>query len=125
MSSDKLAQFEKQKFINLETFRKSGLGVKTPVWFIEQNGVLFVRTIDNSGKVKRIRNNSRVRVAPCDMRGGVLGKWVEAQARLVDEATAEKVNKLLKRKYGLQKKFFDRMGGLRKEKSATLEIIIL
>jgi uncharacterized protein len=49
-------QFTGHKFINLETFRKSGVGVRTPVWFAERDGQFFVYTLLNFGKVKRIRN---------------------------------------------------------------------
>ncbi len=65
-----------EKYINLETYRKNGQGVRTPVWFVEEdNGdggnVLYVRTSDDTGKYKRVRNNPSVQIAPCDMRGSV------------------------------------------------------
>ena len=61
---DELAQFANQQFINVETFRKNGQGVQTPVWFVEDKGTLYVRTVENSFKVKRIRNTpSRARDA--------------------------------------------------------------
>ena len=123
MSNAKLDLFEKQAYLNLETFRKIGVGVPTPVWFAESQGVLYVRTIDGSGKVKRIRNNGRVRVAPCNARGGVLGEWLEAQAHLVsDQATVEEVDRLLDRKYGFQWTIFNLLGRLRKNKGATIAI---
>ena len=119
---NKLTQFTGGQFLNLETFRKSGVGVPTPVWFAEQDGILYVRTIDNSGKVKRIRNNGRVRVAPCDARGSLKGEWVEAQAKMVEGETATKANALLDKKYGFQKKMFDSMAKLRKNKHAMIQI---
>ena len=71
------AAFEGQKYLSLETFRKNGEGVRTPIWFAaEKDGgaaVLYIYTIADTGKVKRIRNNPRVRIAPCDMRGNVTG----------------------------------------------------
>src|SRR5260370_23304631 len=78
------ASFAGHKYLNLETFKKSGQGVKTPVWFAAEPSVeldsndakLYVYTIGVSGKVKRIRNNPRVNVAPCDMRGELKGGWV-------------------------------------------------
>ena len=119
-----LSQYEGQKYLNLETFRKSGAGVKTPVWFVEQDGVLYVRTIADSGKVKRIRNNERVRVVPCKSRGEALGEWDEARAELVDANKAEEVNNLLKRKYGLTKSMFDLMGRSSKAAPATIAIYV-
>lgn len=122
MNGNLLARFQGHNYINLETYRKNGVGVKTPVWFVEDDGMLFVRTIDNSGKVKRIRNNQLVRLAPCDARGGLLDEWVEGQAKLVDDITANNVNQLMNRKYGRQKRVFDAFGTLNKSKHATIEI---
>jgi hypothetical protein len=122
MSTANTAQFKGQSYLNLETFRKSGLGVRTPVWFVEQDGMLYVRTIDGSGKIKRIRSNGQVRVAPCKVDGALLGEWLDGRARLVDEQTAGMVNGLLRRKYGLQKMLFDVMGRGRKYQPATIEI---
>ena len=122
MQDHKAAVFEGHQFLNLETFRKSGEAVQTPVWFVEDDGMLYVRTIDNSGKVKRIRNNPRVRVAPCDVRGGLLGEWGEAQANLVDEPTAQRVDQLLEDKYGEQKRSFDQMSRSQNIKRATIAI---
>ena len=123
MSNLKSQPFEKQAYLNLKTFRKSGVGVPTPVWFAESQGILYVRTIDGSGKVKRIRNNRNVQVAPCDSRGKLLDEWHEAQAHLVnDPATIEQVDRLLDRKYGFQRNLFNLFGRLRKEKGATIAI---
>ena len=102
--TDKLAQFANKKYLNLETFRKSGVGVATPVWFAENGGVLFVYSLADAGKVKRIRNNPRVRIAPCDMRGKLEGEWIEAQARIIAGLEADEANALLTRKYGLLKR---------------------
>jgi uncharacterized protein len=117
---DQLAQ---QKYINLETFRKSGIGVKTPVWFVREGETLFVRTVANSGKVKRIRNNAQVNIAPCKADGALLGEWVPALAReLKDEETDRKVNRLLDKKYGLVKKMFGLVSALQRRKETILEI---
>lgn len=125
MKDSRLTQFDQQQYLNLETYRKNGTAVKTPVWFVEDGGVLYVRTLANSGKVKRIRRDGRVRVAPCDVRGELLGEWVEAHAELVDAAQAATVQKLLKRKYGLQKTLFDMLGRLNRSQSATLAIRLI
>ena len=70
MDKTLLEQFNGQQYINVETFRKSGAGVKTPVWFVQDGDVFYVRTVKNSGKMKRLKNFERVNVAPCDSRGG-------------------------------------------------------
>jgi PPOX class probable F420-dependent enzyme len=99
--------FAGHKYLNLETFKKSGEGVKTPVWFaaepsasLDSGGAkLYLYTIGVSGKVKRVRNNPRVKIAPCDMRGGVLGDWVEARAEIVTGEEAAHGTRLLNKKY--------------------------
>jgi uncharacterized protein len=102
-----LDYFSQYHFINLETFRKNGLGVRTPVWFVMNNDSIFVRTGDNSGKVKRIRNNSRVNIAPCQVDGTLLDGWITLFASIVsDHETDEKVDYLLDEKYGPIKKQF-------------------
>jgi uncharacterized protein len=93
---------EGKKYLSLETFKKNGAGVRTPVWFAAgpaSTSKLFIYTIDNTGKVKRIRNNGRVRVAPCDMRGKVQGDWVDARAQIVTGPEAMQGTRLLNKKY--------------------------
>ena len=119
---NKLEPFAHQQFINVETYRRSGHGVPTPVWFVEDMGTLYVRTVDGSGKVKRIHNNPRVRVMPCDVRGGSLGEWVEGQARFADAAESNRVNQLLAHKYGLQKAMFEIMGKLQGRQYTVIAI---
>ena len=97
----KLLQFDGEKYLNLETYRKNGRAVRTPVWFVESDGTLYVRTSDDTGKYKRIRNNPSVQIAPCDMRGKVKGKWVKGEARIVSEEEKLKVFKMLEKKYGM------------------------
>src|ERR1700682_5050980 len=102
-----LAAFAGHKYLNLETFKKSGDGVKTRVVFaadpsasLDSNDAkLYVYTIGVSGKVKRTRNNPRVRIAPCNASGKLLGDWVEARAEIVTGAEAEKGMQLLNKKY--------------------------
>ena len=121
-----MAEFEnliKQQYINVETFRKSGEGVRTPVWFVQEGDVVYVHTIADSGKVKRIRRNPQVNIAPCKMDGAVVGDWVPASAReLLDEETNQKVDKLLDKKYGLMKKLFGFSLSKKKQKYTVLEI---
>ena len=96
-----LSQFVREKHISLETYRKTGEAVRTPVWFIEENGELFVRTDSSTGKIKRIRNNPRVRIAPCNARGTVKGAWVDGEARMIEPESSEHVFSLLRKKYGM------------------------
>ena len=104
MSQGGLSQFVGEKYLSLETFRKSGKEVRTPVWFVENNGMLYVRTSKDTGKYKRIQNNKSVRIAPCDMRGKVKGEWSGAEARLASEEETQQAYHLLAKKYGLMYK---------------------
>ena len=71
------------KYLSLTSFKRDGTGVATPVWFVEEGGHLLVETDADSYKVKRIRRDGHVRVAPCDARGRARGEPVEADARIL------------------------------------------
>ena len=121
-----LEQFFKKKYLNLETFHKNGKSVRTPVWFVPDGETIFINTGANSGKVKRIRNNGRVNIAPCKMDGTPTGTWVPADARDISDAeVSKKVNRLLDWKYGLMRKMFS-LGSARQGRQDTiLEIKIV
>jgi uncharacterized protein len=112
MSDTRFASLQGRKYLNIETFRKNGQGVRTPVWFAgePEDGTpekLYVYSTSDSGKAKRIRNNGRVRAAPCDVRGKMLGESVEAQAEIVTGTEAEHGMKLLNKKYMPWKQLLD------------------
>lgn len=117
---DAVAQFDTTKYLSLETFRKTGAGVRTPVWFARDPAStdsvtrFYLYTLPDSGKCKRIRNNPKVRIAPCNMRGDVRGAWVDASARICSGDEVAKGQSLLNQRYGLMKRigdFFSRMRG--------------
>ena len=101
------AAFRDHKYLSLETFKKNGDGVKTPVWFAAdpardiagEGALLYMYTIGNTGKVKRIRNNGNVKIAPCTMKGVPLGEFVDAKAEIVTGEVASQGLKLLNKKY--------------------------
>jgi PPOX class probable F420-dependent enzyme len=116
-------QFKNQKYLNLETFRKSGEGVKTPVWFAQDGNILYVQTGANSRKVKRIHNNGHVNVATCKMDGKVVGSWIPAHACVVTDPEVYLFsNRLLGRKYGILKKMFENQRVKKSSKDIILEI---
>ena len=121
MPDSTLAQLGDQKYISLETFKKNGQGVKTPVWFVLHNDALYVYTEADSWKVKRIRNNPRVRVAACTVRGKVKGPWLDSTASTVvgDERLA--ADRLLDRKYFL-KVIFNVLTRINRHKRAMIKI---
>ena len=99
MSNEIPSALRAQKYISLTTFRKTGAGVATPVWFGEDDGKLYLMTMGNSGKAKRIRNNPQVRLAPCTVRGKVTGPDFAATARLLPKEDFARARKTITRKY--------------------------
>jgi len=93
------AEISGQKYISLTTFRKTGAPVRTPLWFAESNGKLYVMTRNDSGKYRRIRNNPRVLVAPCTMRGSLTGPDFEATARVLPRQQWPDAKRWISRKY--------------------------
>ena len=121
MPDPKLAQFDGHKYISVETFKKNGQGVKTPVWFVLHENVFYMYTEADSWKVKRIRNNPRVRVAACNVRGAVKGQWLDATASIVEGDERLAADRLLDRKYFL-KKIFNVLSRLNRHKRAMIRI---
>jgi PPOX class probable F420-dependent enzyme len=118
-----LDRFSSHQYINLETYRRNGSSIRTPVWFVQDGDRLLVRTIADSGKVKRIHNNAWVSIAPCKMDGTPLGDWQPAMAHdLSDDESARLIDRLLDQKYGLMKKIFGIAAGLQGRKNTVLEI---
>jgi hypothetical protein len=103
MTDTDVGELDQHRYLSLATFRKSGAEVETPVWFAAADGQLYVFTAEQSGKVKRLRQSSRVRVAPSDARGRVHGEWREATARIVTEPrTIDRARAAFQAKYGWQ-----------------------
>jgi len=105
---DKLEQFSKQKYINLETYKRDNTPIKTPVWFVIDKGLVYIITRESTGKVKRLKNNQNVRVVPCSFKGEIKNEWVNGKAQEVTGSEADNVIKLRKKKYG----FAVRLSGL-------------
>lgn len=107
----------KARYVNLETFRKNGTGVRTPVWTAPSGDELVIFTNGDSYKVKRLRRNSAIRIAKCNVSGKVKGPWHDGTARLVqDEAGKQEILRALRRKYGWQMMLADWGGALRGSK---------
>lgn len=118
-----LQQFDGKSYMNLETFRRSGQGVKTPVWFVQDGTSLRVWTFAGAGKIKRIRREGSVRVVPSDASGNPLGEWVNAHACADDShESIQYVAQLMRKKYGMMFILFRGLGMLRKTKNAVLKV---
>lgn len=99
---------EKERFISLMTFRRSGEGVATPVWFALDGSQIVVGTFGNSGKAKRLRHTEKVEIAPCNFRGLVRGPYVAGVASFLDPTEAILASAALSDKYGWQWDMFSR-----------------
>jgi uncharacterized protein len=107
-----LAAFDGKKYLNLETYRKSGAGVRTPVWFAAAPTAagavqFYVYSTADSGKAKRLRRNGTGRIAPCGSRGNVTGPWIDARAEIVAGDEFTRGMRLLNRKYWPLKQLLD------------------
>jgi PPOX class probable F420-dependent enzyme len=114
-------------YVALTTFRKDGTPVPTAVWIAGDGERLYVWTQGDSGKVKRIRNDARVTVAPSDGRGAPQGAAVEGTARVLDDPAAlARVESSLRSKYGVQFRFFETAAKVarRKRPRVGLEITL-
>lgn len=122
-----LAPFEGRKYLNLETRRRTGAAVATPVWFAvsrdARGDTLYVYSLAAAGKVKRIRNDPLVRIAPCDIRGGLLGEWQPARACLVTGEEAALGHRLLDQKYGWMKRIGGWLNRFRRRDYAVIAIV--
>ncbi len=105
---DKLSLFLDQKYVNLETYKKDGTPVRTPVWFMIDSDIVYVVTREKTGKVKRLKNNQNIRIVPCSFKGKPESEWIKGIAQNVTGEEAEKAIKLRKKKYG----FSARLTGL-------------
>lgn len=107
MSAKQLAD---EPFVSITTFKRDGTPVSTPVWVAGENGNLLVITEADSWKVKRIRRDGHIRLAPCSARGAIRGEPIEADATIDPDTTA--VETLLARKYGWKYRSYVRLSAL-------------
>ncbi len=123
MSSEKLDLFEGQKYLCLETYKKNGQGVKTPVWFVISAGIIYIATTESSGKVKRLYHNKSVKISPSNFKGEPKGEWIEGHAFFGNESELNLTKSLRNRKYGLLGKMIGRFAS-RKGKIVSIGIKI-
>jgi len=100
-----LNELESQKYISLETYKKNNQAVRTPVWFVFKNNLIYVVTRDKTGKVKRLRNNQEVKIATCTINGKVTGQWVNGTAKILSDIETKEAIKWRDKKYGFITKF--------------------
>ena len=95
------AEIHGQRYILLATFRKTGVPIYTPIWFAEEDDKIYFMTNSKLGKVKRIRNNPQVKIAPCTLRGKIIGPEFSATARILPAENATRIRRAINAKYWL------------------------
>ena len=113
-----LDQFLDQKYINLETYKKDGTSVRTPVWFVIDNDLIYVITRDSTGKVKRLGNNQDVQIVSCSFKGEPKNEWIKGKAEMITGEEADEIIKLRKKKYGM----FARLTGIFTSQKGNLAV---
>jgi PPOX class probable F420-dependent enzyme len=90
-------------YVSLATYRKSGASVPTPVWCAGDDKALYVFSAAGAGKIKRLRNSDKGQLAVCDVRGKLLGEWIDVTANIVTDPDAVlHALTALRKKYGWQ-----------------------
>jgi PPOX class probable F420-dependent enzyme len=87
------------KYLSLSTYRRDGTPVSTPVWFVEDDGRLYVTTGADSYKARRLRRNPACLVGPCTATGKPTGDAIPAEAEFLPEAAHARVDRLMAEKY--------------------------
>ena len=117
--------FRKEEFLSLETYRKNGETIKSPMWFAQDNDALYLWTMADTSKVKRIRNNPNVNIAPCKRMGEVTGEWMTAHATIDDSPiVVAQVEAMLLKKIGLFFRIFRFIDAIRDRQKNSYRICI-
>lgn len=123
--SSTLEQLGDEAYIAVTTFRRDGTPVSTPVWAVLDGDALLIWTLDNVGKVKRIRRDGAVTVAPCTVRGVPTGPAVPAHATVLGPDGNVRVRALIKKKYGMQGRLVIWGSTIRRGAGATVGVRIV
>jgi uncharacterized protein len=123
------ADIARSKYVSLTTFRRNAEPVPTPVWIApgESDHELYIFTGARTGKMRRIQKDPRVELAPCTLRGRVLGQGISGRAFVVPAAEHPTAERALTRKYPVAKRLlfaFNRLlsGGRSSDNRAYLRI---
>lgn len=100
-------------YLSLSTLKRNGQWVDTPVWFAGDDTTVYIFSAGQAGKVKRLRNFTEVRVAPCTVLGKKLGAELEGQATLLnDEVSIHRAHQALLYRFGWQMRWTDLLSKL-------------
>jgi PPOX class probable F420-dependent enzyme len=106
----------------LVTFRRDGTAVPTPVWFGISADRLYVKTSSRAGKVKRLRHDDRVVVAPCTPRGKPIGPGILGVGRELETSEQPKAEAALSSAYGAGRRIAERVAGALGEPATYIEV---
>ena len=95
------SELKDHKYVSITSFRRNGEGVATPVWFVTDGEDVFIWTVSTSGKVKRMRRNPIVRLAPCKFDGRLMGPCFERRASVLRDDSDRALDSAFRSKYGL------------------------
>ena len=91
------------KYLSLESFKRDGTAVATPLWFVTDDGKILAITDGGSYKVRRIRQNPAVTVAECTAAGHLRSSRVPAHAQVLPVSELPRVQQLMARKYRIDR----------------------
>jgi PPOX class probable F420-dependent enzyme len=106
-SSRDFAALDGHKHCLVVTYRRSGAAVPTPVWCGMADGILYFRSERRVGKIKRIRANEQVLVAPCDSRGKPLGPAAEGRARILPAEEEPRAEAAIQANFGIGRRMYE------------------
>jgi PPOX class probable F420-dependent enzyme len=111
------------KYCLLVSYKRSGEPVATPVWFgLDEQGRVYVRSVADAAKVKRIRANARVLIAPASSRGRPTGPLAAGTARVLPREEEQRAESALRANYGLGRTLYEGMSGPLGVDSVYLEV---
>jgi len=119
-----------KRYLSLETYRKNGTGVRTPVWFAVAptrgdrlaEPKIYIYTTADSGKAKRIRNHGVARIASCSAFGRITGSWIDVRVEIVSGEEANLGMRLINWKYIPWKQILDLLSLFGRHKRIVLAI---
>lgn len=91
----------------LETFKRDGSGVITPVWFIQEGDTIYTSTPSETWKAKRLRANPKARIAGADAAEQPATDWFDVTGRFVEGAEAQRIYDAIDKRYGGYMSRFD------------------
>jgi uncharacterized protein len=102
----RLKDLRGHKYCVLVTYKQSGEPVPSALWFGTGNGKLYVQTGATAVKIKRIKRNPEVRVAPATSRDRPLAAPFLGASRLVPAEEEREAERRLQANYGFGRRMY-------------------